>query len=140
MSASRLHHEARKLPEVGFGDHLSAPLGEQLRPALERRPVRPDRWTGTQVRTSELQNLPKRQLLRNEDPLARIVNHEDRATEHSGRYLKRGRVLSRNKPARLVDVELRAGPPAGEGMTHQENTELVDPLGDLVRHDPQLRL
>src|SRR5258708_32802424 len=72
----RFHREAGKLPEVSVADRRRAPLREQLRTTLERRPVRPNRGTAAQIRTGAVDIFLSRQDGRNQDAPCWCADHE----------------------------------------------------------------
>src|SRR5579862_4714825 len=109
-AGSRLDGETGVLPEVRFFHRWSPPLPEKPGPALERRPVGPDRWAGTEVRTGDLEDVLVGQFVGHEDALVRVADHERHGADDRRRDLQRRRILSLHETACFVDVQLRTGP------------------------------
>src|ERR1035437_2420926 len=139
-ATSRFDNKTGKLPQVRFIDQWRAPLPEQAGPALERRPVGPDRGAGSQVGSGDVENVPVRQLVGHENALVRVADHEGQPSQHRGGDLKRRRVLPVHQLACLADLQLRAGPPAVQAVAHEQHAQFVDAIANLIGHDSELRL
>src|SRR6266705_1393826 len=114
----RLDGKTGELPQVRFVDQRSTPLAEQPGPALERRPIGLDRGAGPQIGHRGFENLLVGQIVWDKNALARVADHENQPSQHGGGDLKGRCVLTLDQLTRLVDAQLRAGPPTVQTVSH----------------------
>ena len=112
---SRFHGSTAKLANCQRSASSTAARPTSRTAAIGSRaassPIGPtDRGPGTRPATSRISLI--RQVVGHEDALVRVADHVDQPAQHRRRHLERRRVLAGHELARLVDVQLRAGPPA----------------------------